>query len=58
MNWTRRHHPLLELTRIMLASLLSLLDGVHGRLHVRLNGMACGKIDACQQGGCVSRRKE
>ena len=30
----------------MLSSLLSLLDRVHGRLHVRLNGMACGKIDA------------
>jgi Protein of unknown function (DUF3987) len=42
----RKYHPL-ELTRIMLSSLLSLLDGVHGRLHVRLNGMACGKIDAC-----------
>jgi hypothetical protein len=33
----------------MLSSSLSLLDRVHGRLHVPFNGMACGEIDACQQ---------
>src|SRR5208282_1478373 len=48
----------LELTRIMLFSLLSLLDRVHGRLHVPFNGMACAEIDACQQGKQNKRKQQ
>jgi hypothetical protein len=39
----------LRKARIVLSSSLSLLDRVHGRLHVPFNGVACGEIDACQQ---------
>jgi hypothetical protein len=42
----------------MLSSLLSLLDRVHGRLHVPFNGMACGEIDACQQGKQNKRKQQ
>jgi len=44
----------LELTRIMLFALLSLLDRVHGRLHVPFNGMACAEIEPANKANNTS----